>query len=145
MRFLTSILVALASLTSFARASSASANDEKAKLKIEVTRAVECKRKTKTGDTIDVHYRGTLAADGSEFDASYNRGVPFSFRLGAGMVIKGWDEGLLDMCVGEARTLTIPSDLGYGDRGMPPVIPPKATLIFTTELMGISGVDKDEL
>jgi len=89
MRFLTSILVALASLTSLIRANPSAGDDEKAKLKIEVTRAVECKRKTKVGDTIEVHYRGTLAADGSEFDASYNRGAPFSFRLGAGMVIKG--------------------------------------------------------
>ncbi|KAH0563268.1 Peptidyl-prolyl cis-trans isomerase fpr2 [Trichoglossum hirsutum] len=135
MHFSTPLFLTLASVVSLAFA----------EVNIEVTKTVECTRKTQRGDTIEVHYRGTLAADGSEFDASYNRGKPLSFRVGQGMVIKGWDEGLLDMCVGEQRTLTIPPDFAYGDRGMPPVIPPKATLIFTTELMGIDGVKKDEL
>ena len=61
----------------------------------------------KPGDKVDVHYRGTLEKDGSEFDASYNRGTPLSFHVGKGQVIKGWDEGLLDMCPGEKRRLTI--------------------------------------
>ena len=74
-----------------------------------------------------MHYRGTLQADGKEFDASYKRGTPLSFQLGAGRVIKGWDLGLLDMCPGDKRTLTIPPELGYGARGMGP-IPASATL-----------------
>ncbi|KAL4875119.1 FK506-binding protein 2 [Aspergillus karnatakaensis] len=115
-----------------------------AELGVETTHAVECKRKTQKGDNVQMHYRGTLAADGSEFDASYNRGTPFKFKLGAGRVIKGWDQGLLDMCVGEKRTLTIPPEFGYGDRGVGP-IPGGATLIFETELLDIDGVPKDEL
>ena len=72
---------------------------------IEVTVPVECERKTKNGDNIQVHYRGTLAADGSQFDASYDRGQPLPFKLGAGRVIKGWEDGLLDMCIGEKRSV----------------------------------------
>ncbi|GAP91586.1 putative FK506-binding protein 2 [Rosellinia necatrix] len=112
-------------------------------LKIDVTLPVECDRKTQNGDSIEVHYRGTLAANGNKFDASYDRGTPFGFKLGAGRVIKGWEEGLLDMCIGEKRTLTIPPELGYGSRGMGP-IPAGSTLVFETELMGIQGVPKPE-
>ncbi|KAI8950638.1 hypothetical protein F4801DRAFT_579316 [Xylaria longipes] len=112
-------------------------------LKIDVTLPVECDRKTKKGDSIEVHYRGTLASNGNKFDASYDRGTPFGFQLGGGRVIKGWEEGLLDMCIGEKRTLTIPPELGYGSRGMGP-IPAGSTLIFETELMGIKGVPKPE-
>ena len=101
-----------------------------------------CSRKTLRGDTISVHYRGTLASDGSEFDASYNRGQPLTFTVGRGQVIKGWDEGLLDMCIGDKRKLTIPPEFGYGDRGMGP-IPAGSTLIFETELMGIEGVEEE--
>ncbi|KAL4985332.1 FK506-binding protein 2 [Aspergillus falconensis] len=115
-----------------------------ASLGVETTHAVECNRKTTKGDTVKMHYRGTLADDGTQFDASYDRGTPFKFKLGAGQVIKGWDEGLLDMCVGEKRTLTIPPEYGYGDRGIGP-IPGGATLIFQTELLEIEGVPKDEL
>lgn len=111
-------------------------------LDIKVTKEVECTRKTVKGDKVDMHYRGTLASDGSEFDASYNRGQPLSFELGAGRVIKGWDEGLLDMCIGEKRTLTIPPELGYGQRAMGP-IPAGSTLVFETELVGIKGVKKE--
>ncbi|KAI1111018.1 hypothetical protein F5Y14DRAFT_426829 [Nemania sp. NC0429] len=114
-----------------------------ADLKIDVTLPVECDRKTKKGDAIEVHYRGTLASNGNKFDASYDRGTPFGFQLGAGRVIKGWDEGLLDMCIGEKRTLTIPPELGYGNRGMGP-IPAGSTLVFETELIGIQGVPKPE-
>ncbi|KAH8144420.1 uncharacterized protein LAJ45_11588 [Morchella importuna] len=113
-------------------------------LKIEKVKEIECVRKTKAGDTIQVHYRGTLE-DGTEFDASYNRGQPFVFQLGQGRVIKGWDQGLLDMCIGDERKLTIPYDLAYGERGMPPVIPPKATLIFQTELLGIQGYTPEKV
>ncbi|TVY34142.1 FK506-binding protein [Lachnellula occidentalis] len=106
---------------------------------IEVTRAVECERKSQKGDKVSVHYKGTLASDGSKFDASYDRGTPLSFVVGNGQVIKGWDDNLLGMCIGEKRTLTIPPAFGYGDRAMGP-IPAKSTLIFETELMGIDGV-----
>ncbi|KAH6623862.1 hypothetical protein F5144DRAFT_595959 [Chaetomium tenue] len=112
-------------------------------LKIDVTLPVECERKTQKGDTINVHYRGTLQSTGATFDASYDRGTPFSFKLGSGMVIKGWDEGLLDMCIGEKRTLTIGPSYGYGDRNIGP-IPAGSTLIFETEMMGIEGVPQPE-
>lgn len=111
-------------------------------LKIEKTKEVSCTRKTHNGDSIHVNYRGTLESNGEEFDTSYKRGVPFKFTLGAHQVIKGWDQGLLDMCIGEARKLTIPSHLAYG-RGGAGTIPPDATLIFETELMAIDGVDKE--
>lgn len=135
MRFFALSMAILASAASIVLAA-----DEE--LKIDVTRAVECDRKTRKGDKIDVHYRGTLQSDGSEFDASYNRGQPLSFGLGQGSVIKGyvnhpssartsagiltnfasrWDDGLLDMCIGEKRTLTIPPSLGYGQRSMGPI------------------------
>lgn len=104
----------------------------------------ECNRKTTRGDVISVHYKGTLASDGSEFDASYNRGQPLSFTVGKGQVIQGWDDGLLDMCIGDKRKLTIPPEFGYGQRAMGP-IPAGSTLVFETELMGIEGVEKDEL
>jgi hypothetical protein len=114
------------------------------KVKIEKTKEVSCTRKTHNGDSIHVNYRGTLESNGAEFDTSYKRGVPFNFKLGAGMVIKGWDQGLLDMCIGEARKLTIPSSLAYGHGGVG-AIPPDATLIFETELMAIDGVEEWEL
>lgn len=76
-----------------------------------------------------MHYKGTLPDDGGKkFDASYDRGQPLSFKLGAGQVIKGWDEGLMGMVVGEKRTLTIPPEMGYGARGFPPVIPANSVL-----------------
>ena len=79
-------------------------------LKLEVLNSIDCTRKTKSGDGIHMHYRGTLE-DGTVFDSSYERGDPLRFTLGQGEVIKGWDEGLLDMCVGEERKLTIPPDV----------------------------------
>lgn len=112
-------------------------------VKVEVTRAVECDRKSQKGDKISVHYRGTLQSDGKQFDASYDRGQPLSFVVGKGSVIKGWDDNLIDMCIGEKRTLTIPPEFGYGDRNMGP-IPAGSTLIFETELMGIDGVKAPE-
>jgi hypothetical protein len=91
-----------------------------------------------SGDTVVVHYRGTLE-DGSQFDASYDRGTPFSFPLGAGRVIKGWDEGVQGMKVGGKRKLLIPPDLAYGNRGAGGVIPPNATLTFEVELLEVKG------
>jgi len=90
----------------------------------------------KTGDTVSVHYTGTLI-DGSKFDSSLDRGTPFTFTLGAGQVIQGWDEGIAGMKVGGKRKLTIPPELGYGAGGYPPVIPGNATLIFEVELLEI--------
>ena len=88
------------------------------------------------GQTVSVNYRGTLE-NGKEFDSSYERG-PFSFPLGAGRVIKGWDEGVAGMKVGGKRKLVIPPELGYGSRGAGGVIPGNATLIFEVELLGIN-------
>lgn len=113
--------------------------DTSSGLSIEYTKPQTCDRPTRAGDNISVHYRGTLQSDGSQFDASYNRGVPFTFKLGAGQVIKGWDQGLLDMCVGEGRRLIIPPELAYGNRNLG-AIPAGSTLVFETELMNIKGV-----
>jgi FK506-binding protein 2 len=97
---------------------------------VEIVKAVECVRKSRAGDRLHVSYRGTLQKDGSEFDSSYGR-QPIAFELGRGMVIKGWDAGLLAMCVGEKRKLTIPPDMGYGDVDMGK-IPPNSVLRTTT-------------
>jgi peptidylprolyl isomerase len=87
------------------------------------------------GDEVEVHYRGTLT-DGSEFDSSYDRGTPFGFQLGKGNVIKGWDKGVATMKIGEKAILTCREDYAYGKKGMPPKIPPSATLKFEVELLG---------
>ena len=143
MRFLTLSLTVLATVASYA--SAIDAED----VSVKITNPVECDRKTQRGDKIEVHYRGTLAADGTQFDASYDRGEPLSFTVGTGQVIKGfvqnlllegmnktltmdswacrWDEGLLGMCVGEKRLLTIKPEFGYGNRAMGP-IPAGSTL-----------------
>ena len=88
------------------------------------------------GKNVRVHYTGWLT-DGSKFDSSKDRNQPFSFPLGAGHVIKGWDEGVAGMKVGGVRKLTIPAQLGYGARGAGGVIPPNATLIFEVELLSV--------
>ncbi|XP_051960960.1 peptidyl-prolyl cis-trans isomerase FKBP2-like [Xyrauchen texanus] len=110
---------------------------EKKKLQIGIKKRVDnCPIKSRKGDVLNMHYTGKLE-DGTEFDSSIPRNQPFTFTLGTGQVIKGWDQGLLGMCEGEKRKLVIPSELGYGDRGAPPKIPGGATLIFEVELISI--------
>ncbi|EWC60509.1 peptidylprolyl isomerase, FKBP-type [Actinokineospora spheciospongiae] len=91
----------------------------------------------KAGQVVSVHYAGVTFASGEEFDASWNRGEPFGFPLGAGRVIAGWDRGVQGMKVGGRRKLTIPPHLGYGDRGAGGVIKPGETLIFVVDLLGV--------
>jgi peptidylprolyl isomerase len=96
----------------------------------------------KSGQTCVMHYTGWLYENGkkgAKFDSSVDRGKPFEFRIGVGMVIKGWDEGVSTMKVGGKRALIIPADLGYGSRGAGGVIPPNATLLFEVELLDIKG------
>lgn len=93
-------------------------------------------RQAELGDQATVHYTGWLA-NGTKFDSSLDRGQPFSFRVGAGQVIKGWDEGVGTMKIGGKRKLIIPPDLAYGPRGAGNVIPPNATLTFEVELLGL--------
>jgi FKBP-type peptidyl-prolyl cis-trans isomerase len=102
-------------------------------------------RAAEAGDIADVHYTGWLfdetAADnrGSKFDSSVDRGDQFQFPLGAGRVIKGWDQGIVGMLIGEKRELTIAPDMAYGERGAGGVIPPGATLVFEVELFNLAG------
>jgi peptidylprolyl isomerase len=91
----------------------------------------------KAGDTLVVNYVGVTFSTGSEFDASWDRGQPFPVQLGAGEVIKGWDQGLVGMRKGGRRMLTIPPELGYGAQGYPPAIPPNETLVFVVDAMDI--------
>nr|ACU14385.1 unknown [Glycine max] len=98
---------------------------------------VSCEVQAHKGDRVKVHYRGKLT-DGTVFDSSFERNNPIEFELGTGQVIKGWDQGLLEMCLGEKRKLKIPSKLGYGEQGSPPTIPGGATLIFDAELVGVN-------
>ncbi|XP_031285564.1 peptidyl-prolyl cis-trans isomerase FKBP15-1-like [Pistacia vera] len=102
-----------------------------------------CDIQAHKGDRVKVHYRGKLT-DGTVFDSSFERGDPIEFELGSGQVIKGWDQGLLGMCVGEKRKLKIPSKMGYGDHGSPPKIPGGATLVFDTELVAVNGKPSSE-
>ncbi|EGG22436.1 FKBP-type peptidylprolyl cis-trans isomerase [Cavenderia fasciculata] len=94
-------------------------------------------KKTLPHDKLKIHYNGTLLDGGKKFDSSVDRGDPFQFTLGVGQVIKGWDQGLLNMCIGEKRKLVIPPELGYGDSGAGASIPGGAYLVFETELIDI--------
>ena len=90
------------------------------------------------GDTLSMQYVGVLYDGGKQFDASWDRGQPFEFQLGAGMVIQGWDEGIVGMRQGGRRQLVIPAALGYGDRGAGADIPPGATLVFVVDVVGVT-------
>ncbi len=90
----------------------------------------------KSGNTVAVHYTGTLT-DGKKFDSSLDRGSPFEFQLGAGMVIQGWEQGIAGMKVGGKRRLVVPPEMGYGARGFANLIPPNSTLVFEVELMDV--------
>ncbi|GAA6016385.1 hypothetical protein JCM11491_002393 [Sporobolomyces phaffii] len=108
-------------------------------LKVEVVhKPTPCYIRSQPKDSLSMHYDGRLE-NGREFDSSRKRGQPFNFKVGAGQVIKGWDQGLLDMCPGEKRKLTIPPELGYGSRGAGGVIPGGATLVFDVELLEIKN------
>jgi len=113
-----------------------SENSETQTVKIEILQEGSGEE-TKTGDTVTVHYTGILE-NGTKFDSSIDRGLPFEFTLGENRVIQGWEVGVLGMKIGEKRKLTIPPELGYGSQGSGGVIPPNATLIFEVELLEIN-------
>jgi hypothetical protein len=138
-KFLISVSVIVAAMVVHARADG---------LKIDVEFLPEnCERKTKNGDYLYMHYTGSIdessatGEKGKVFDSSHNRNQVFDFALGSGHVIKGWDQGLLDMCVGEKRVLTIPPELGYGASGAGGAIPGGATLKFEVECVKIGDVN----
>jgi len=118
---------------------------ESEKLSIEVTTPGDGKTYPKAGDTLTMHYVGTLAKGGAQFDSSRDRGEPFSFQIGVGQVIQGWDKGVLKMSLGERAVLRIPSQLGYGARGAGDDIPADADLVFDVELLKINSEGKMEL
>jgi len=101
-----------------------------------VSKPEACERVVKNGDLLEMHYTGKLE-DGKKFDSSRDRSEPFKFQIGVGQVIKGWEEGVVGMCIGETRQLIVPSDLAYGDQGAGDIIPGGATLYFDIELMNI--------
>ena len=106
-------------------------------VEIETLQAGDSHTFPQRGQTVTVHYTGRLT-DGTVFDSSRDRGTPFQFTIGMGQVIRGWDEGVAQMSVGQQARLTCSSDFAYGSRGYPGIIPPDATLVFDVELLGVS-------
>merc|ERR1712198_470233 len=116
---------------------SAEVKETESGLKVEyISKPDACDKVARNGDMLSMHYVGTLES-GAKFDSSYDRSEAFKFQIGVGQVIKGWEEGVLGMCVGEKRKLIVPPALGYGDQGAGDIIPGGATLHFDVELMGI--------
>ncbi|XP_057714331.1 peptidyl-prolyl cis-trans isomerase FKBP1A-like [Corythoichthys intestinalis] len=103
---------------------------------VETTQPGDGKTFPQKGQTVKVHYTGTLT-NGKKFDSSRDRGKPFTFKIGAGEVIRGWDEGVAQMSVGQRANLTCTPDYAYGSSGYPPIIPANSTLIFDVELIGL--------
>ncbi|KZV88362.1 hypothetical protein EXIGLDRAFT_839309 [Exidia glandulosa HHB12029] len=133
----------LAAIALFALAVLAKDNSDVTELKIDTTfKPEECTQTAAKGDKIKVHYTGTLYTTGAKFDSSRDRGKPFELTLGVGQVIKGWDEGLLGMCEGEKRVLTIPADKAYGERGFGAIIPAKSALVFDVEMVGLPAAKR---
>jgi FKBP-type peptidyl-prolyl cis-trans isomerase len=121
------------------------APDEGLEVKV-VEEGTDCSQKAAAGDTVSVHYTGTLKENGKQFDSSLDRGEPIKFPLGRGQVIKGWELGIKNMCVGEKRELVIPPALGYGSAGAGGVIPPNASLMFSVHLVSLEkGTGHSEL
>ncbi|OBZ71026.1 hypothetical protein A0H81_09152 [Grifola frondosa] len=125
----------------------AAAAEAPTELKIDTTYLpAECPVKSQHGDALKVHYTGKLFTNGNKFDSSLDRGQPLHLTLGAGQVIRGWDEGLKGMCLNEKRTLTIPSNMAYGSRGFGSIIPPHSALVFDVELVDLEArAPRDEL
>merc|ERR1711974_333214 len=114
---------------------SAEVKETESGLKVEyISKPDACDKVARNGDMLEMHYTGTLE-DGKKFDSSYDRSEPFKFQIGVGQVIKGWEEGVLGMCIGEKRRLVVPPELGYGAQGAGDIIPGGATLFFDVELV----------
>eukprot|EP01123_Difflugia_compressa_P013913 TRINITY_DN675_c0_g1_i3.p1 TRINITY_DN675_c0_g1~~TRINITY_DN675_c0_g1_i3.p1 ORF type:complete len:195 (+),score=38.50 TRINITY_DN675_c0_g1_i3:79-663(+) len=103
----------------------------------EITKPDDCPQQAQDGDTVYIHYTGSLASSGKVFDTSKERGEPMAVQLGTGRTIPGFEQGLRGMCVGQSRKVTIPPELAYGDKGVSPLIPPRSTLVFELECMHI--------
>ncbi|KAK9369698.1 hypothetical protein V1509DRAFT_618851 [Lipomyces kononenkoae] len=139
--FLVALVVALLALVDLTEAQANKAGD----LQIGIMKKVpkeQCGRKSRKGDLVNIHYTGRLK-DGTVFDSSIGRDSPFRFTLGQGQVIAGWERGILGMCVGEKRKLTIPPHLAYGDRAAG-MIPAGSTLVFDAELVSIGGYTPED-
>ena len=129
------MLPAALALLLLAAASAQEVQETESGLKVEyLSKPDTCEKVARNGDMCSMHYVGTLES-GAKFDSSYDRSEPFKFQIGVGQVIKGWEEGVLGMCVGEKRKLIVPPALGYGDQGAGDIIPGGATLYFEVELV----------
>ncbi len=139
--FLSIFFVTILTISTTIFATQDTKTKEVSKLEITVLyKPKDCPEKSKNGQILSMHYNGTLQKDGKAFDSSYSRNELFTFKIGAGQVIQGWEQGLLDMCVGEKRKLIIPPHLGYGASDIGDgLIPPNSTLVFDTELISIQN------